>query len=62
MLLLRKQRMLRRTNKDLPSHRVIGSEKDPAAESTAVKRPAVKAAAEEGKEGPERKRVKISWP
>ena len=54
--------MLRKTNTDAPSHRVIGSEKDPAAESTAVKRPAVKAAAEESKEGPERKRVKISWP
>ena len=55
--------MSRKTNSDPPSHRVIGLEKDPAANSiTAAKRPTAKTPAEEGKEGPERKRVKISWP
>ena len=48
--------MLRKTNTDPPRHKVIGPE-TPAAKSPAEKRPAV-----ENKEGPERKRTKISWP
>ena len=56
--------MLRKTNTDPPSHKVIGPEKGSvAAESSAVKRPAGdQPVAMERTEGPERKRAKISWP
>ena len=62
ILLLRKQRMLRKTNTATPSHKVIEPDQGPAAESPAVKRSAVESPAVERKEGPERKRAKISWP
>ena len=54
--------MLRKTNTDPPRHNVIGAEKIPAAESPAAKLPAEKRPAVESKDGPERKRTKISWP
>ena len=62
IILRRKQRMLRKTNTDPPSHKVIGAEKVPAAETPAAKSPAEKRSAVESKDGPERKRTKISWP
>ena len=59
--------MLRKTNTDPPRHKVIGPEQVPAVETPAAKSPAAKSPAEkrpaaESKEGPERKRTKISWP
>ena len=56
--------MLRKTNTDPPSHKVIGPEKGSvAAESSAVKRPAGdQPAVVEDRKGPDRKRAKISWP
>ena len=54
--------MLRKTNTDPPRHKVIGPEQVLAAETPAAKSPAEKRPAVENKEGPERKRTKISWP
>ena len=54
--------MLRKTNTDPPRHKVIGPEQVPAVETPAAKSPAEKRPAAENKEGPERKRTKISWP
>ena len=62
IVLLRKQRMLRKTNTAPPKHKVIEPYQGPAVESPAVKRSAVESPAVELKEGPERKRAKISWP
>ena len=67
IILRRKQRMLRKTNTDPPRHKVIEAEKMPAAELPAAESSAAKSSAEkrpavESKEGPERKRTKISWP
>ena len=54
--------MLRKTNADPPRHKVIGPEQVPAVETPAAKSPAEKRPVVENKEGPERKRAKISWP